>query len=94
MGAQAVIGPQWEAEARKIYDNYTIYHQGGGAEQSVFDVATGAASSRSSRLLHRLEGAILLAEHGRLLDIGCGNGTTSGPRRDSPRLVAGRTRSE
>ena len=75
-GAQAVIGPQWEAEARKIYDNYTIYHQGGGAEQSVFDVATGAASSRSSRLLHRLKERFPFAEHGRLLDIGCGNGTT------------------
>ena len=47
-GAQAVIGPQWEAEARKIYDNYTIYHQGGGAEQSVFDVATGALGWEAS----------------------------------------------
>lgn len=75
-GAQAVISPQWEAEARKIYDDYTIYHQGGGVEQSVFDTATGAASSRSSRLLHRLQKELPLAPHGRLLDVGCGNGTT------------------
>lgn len=75
-GAQAVICPQWEAEARKIYDNYTIYHQGGGIEQSVFDTATGAASSRSSRLLQRLKKELPLPPHGRLLDVGCGNGTT------------------
>jgi 2-polyprenyl-3-methyl-5-hydroxy-6-metoxy-1,4-benzoquinol methylase len=74
--AQAVISPQWEEEARKIYDRYTIYHQGGGAEQSVFDATTGAASSRSSRLLHRLHKELPLPSKGRLLDVGCGNGTT------------------
>lgn len=45
-------------------------------EQSVFDTATGAASSRSSRLLQRLKKELPFAPHGRLLDIGCGNGTT------------------
>jgi hypothetical protein len=74
-GAQAVIGPQWEAEARKIYDNYTIYHQGGGAEQRI-------RCRHRRQLAHArhdsspAEGAIPFAEHGRLLDIGCGNGTT------------------
>lgn len=75
-GAQAVISPQWEAEARKIYDRYTIYHQSGGVEQSVFDAATGAAKSRSSRLLDRLKEEFPFSPEGRLLDIGCGNGTT------------------
>jgi len=75
-GAQAVISPQWEAEARQIYDRYTIYHQSGGVEQSVFDAATGAASSRSSRLLHRLKEELPFPPVGRLLDIGCGNGST------------------
>jgi SAM-dependent methyltransferase len=74
--AQAIISPQWEEEARKIYDHYTIYHQSGGAEQSVFDATTGAASSRSSRLLRRLKGEFSLPVQGRLLDVGCGNGTT------------------
>lgn len=74
--AQAVISPNWEAESRKIYESYTIYHQGGGAEQSVFDATTGAASSRSSRLLHRLHKELPLPAKGRLLDVGCGNGTT------------------
>ncbi|MEY2489240.1 MAG: hypothetical protein QOC70_1182 [Verrucomicrobiota bacterium] len=75
-GAQAVISRQWEEESRKIYERYTIYHQSGGTEQSVFDAATGAASSRSSRLLHRLNEELPFPSHGRLLDIGCGNGTT------------------
>jgi SAM-dependent methyltransferase len=74
--AQAVISPQWEEEARQIYDRYTIYHQSGGTEQSVFDAATGAASSRSSRLLRRLKEEFSLPSQGRLLDVGCGNGTT------------------
>jgi trans-aconitate methyltransferase len=74
--AQAIISPQWEEEARKIYDHYTIYHQSGGAEQSVLDATTGAASSRSSRLLRRLNEEFPLPSHGRLLDVGCGNGTT------------------
>ena len=74
--AQAVISFQWEEEARKIYDRYTIYHQSGGAEQSVFDATTGAARSRSSRLLRRLNEEFPLPSRGRLLDVGCGNGTT------------------
>jgi SAM-dependent methyltransferase len=75
-GAQAVISPQWETEAHHIYDRYTIYHQSGGVEQSVFDAATGAAKSRSSKLLHRLREELPFSPEGRLLDIGCGNGTT------------------
>ena len=74
--AQAVISPRWEEEAHKIYDSYTIYHQSGGAEQSVFDAATGAASSRSSRLLQHLKEELPFPSRGRLLDIGCGNGNT------------------
>jgi trans-aconitate methyltransferase len=74
--AQAIISPQWEAEARAIYDAYTIYHQSGGAEQSVFDPATGAATARSTQLLRRLKKDVPFADQGRLLDIGCGNGAT------------------
>ena len=76
-GAQAVTSPQWENESRQIYDRYTIFHQSGGAEQNVFDSTTGAASSRSSRLLQRLKEEMApFPEHGRLLDVGCGNGNT------------------
>lgn len=75
-GAQAVIGPQWEADARKIYDSYTIYHQGNGVDQAVFDAETGAASRRSLRLFRRLKEELPLPPRGRLLDVGCGTGAT------------------
>lgn len=74
--AQAIISRQWEEESRRIYDRYSIYHQSGGVEQSVFDAATGVASSRSSRLLNRLKEELPFSPRGRLLDVGCGNGNT------------------
>ena len=70
------FGPQWEADARKIYDSYTIYHQGNGVDQAVFDAETGAASRRSLRLFRRLKEELPLPPRGRLLDVGCGTGTT------------------
>jgi 2-polyprenyl-3-methyl-5-hydroxy-6-metoxy-1,4-benzoquinol methylase len=72
--AQAVLDRIWHSEAKQIYEDYTIYHQSKGVEQSVFDQASGQAISRSSRLLERLRAEIALPETGRLMDIGCGNG--------------------
>lgn len=72
--AQAVLDEQWHAEARDIYDHYTIYHTSKGVEQSVFDQASGQAMSRSSRLVKRFLSELLLPPRGRLLDVGCGNG--------------------
>ena len=74
--AQTIISPQWEAEARAIYDAYTIYHQSEGAEQTVFNPATGEPATRSATLLQRLTREISFPERARLLDIGCGNGAT------------------
>ena len=65
---------KWEQEAAQIYQQYTIYHQSNGAEQSVFDQASGAATSRSTKLVERLRREVALPKPGRLLDIGCGNG--------------------
>jgi SAM-dependent methyltransferase len=72
--AQKLIGPGWRDEIKQIYDGYAIYHQGAGAEQAVFDQTSGAAQARSDRLIGRLAEAIDFPEHGRALDIGCGNG--------------------
>jgi 2-polyprenyl-3-methyl-5-hydroxy-6-metoxy-1,4-benzoquinol methylase len=72
--AQAVLDPKWHDEAKQIYEAYTIYHQSKGVEQSVFDQASGQATSRSTRLLRRLLQEIELPVNGRLMDIGCGNG--------------------
>jgi len=72
--AQAMLDRAWHDEAKQIYDAYTIYHQSKGIEQSVFDQASGAAVSRSARLLQRLRAEVPLPVSGRLMDIGCGNG--------------------
>lgn len=71
---QAIADDGWREEASQIYRNYSIWHQSGGAEQSVFD-AFGQAASRSRRILDRLQREIALPVRGRLLDIGCGNGS-------------------
>lgn len=71
---QKALGPDWWADADRIYREYTIYHQSDGAEQAVFAEASGEPASRSSRLLERLEREVAIPDDGCLLDIGCGNG--------------------
>lgn len=71
---QKEMDDTWRDEAEAILRDYAIYHQGGGAEQAVFEERSGKASPRSARLLQRLFSRVELGESGRLLDIGCGNG--------------------
>lgn len=71
---QKPVTPQWLAEIERIYDAYSIYHQGDGVEQSVFDDASGKPMPRSERLFSQFKANTNLLESGRLLDIGCGNG--------------------
>ncbi len=72
---QTPITPQWQAEADQIYAGYTIYHQSGGAEQNVFQARSGAGKPRSEQLIQALRAACPLPGQGRLLDVGCGNGS-------------------
>ncbi len=72
--AQAIIDPVWHADAKRIYSDYSPYHQSGGVEQNVFDPVSGAASARSAQLVRRLFASVPLPVTGKLLDIGCGNG--------------------
>ena len=58
-----------------IYAGYAIYHQGGGAEQALFD-PQGQAAPRSFLLVEALCSRLALPPSGRLLDVGCGNGAT------------------
>jgi hypothetical protein len=71
---QTLVDRAWEADCREIYDGYTIYFQGGGREQPVFDSSSGAARARSEAIVQALISRAGLPEKGRWLDIGCGNG--------------------
>lgn len=64
------------AEIDDIYKTYTIYHQAAGAEQAVFEQASGLPASRSVRLLETFRDRAGLKATGRMLDVGCGNGAT------------------
>ncbi len=71
---QKIVDDEWNREVSELYAGYAIYDQAAGAEQAVFDQTTGAAASRSSRLLAALRNAVDLPAKGRMLDVGCGNG--------------------
>jgi SAM-dependent methyltransferase len=71
---QKSVDDDWKREIAKIYSEYAIYHQSGGAEQVVYPAADGMAVSRSVVLLRKLADAVALPARGRLLDVGCGNG--------------------
>lgn len=73
---QKPASEEYEDECRAIYEGYAVYHQGGGKEQRVFDQENqGRSSSRSEFLLERMLERWPLPPSGRLLDIGCGNGS-------------------
>ncbi len=68
---------RWQAEAAAIYARYDIFRQAaGGAEQRVFDQASGTSLRRSDIVLQRLRSMHPFAATGRALDVGCGNGPT------------------
>lgn len=71
---QAVTSETWHKEIKEIYEAYTIYHQSGGVEQSVFS-PSGQSTTRSTVLFDILAKHHDLSKPGRLLDIGCGNGS-------------------
>ncbi len=71
---QKVIDAEWRREIGRIYADYSIYHQSDGVEQAVFDQSSGGALRRSGGLVERLRRSLPLPPHGRLLDVGCGNG--------------------
>ncbi len=63
-------------EIDEIYRSYTIYHQAAGAEQAVFEQASGLPASRSVKLMDTFRQYANLKLTGRMLDVGCGNGAT------------------
>ena len=68
---------RWREEAAAIYSRYAIFRQAaGGAEQRVFNQASGTSLRRSDIVLKRLNAAYPFPAAGRALDVGCGNGPT------------------
>src|SRR5271166_2701025 len=68
-GLQKIVNEAWNREVADLYAGYAIYDQAAGVEQAVFDQATGAAASRSTRLLEALRNAVELPPTGRMLDV-------------------------
>jgi SAM-dependent methyltransferase len=64
----------WRDEIRRIYEAYQIYHLSGGAEQVIFS-PDGAPAPRSRMLTRFVVDRLPARNPGRLLDIGCGNGS-------------------
>lgn len=71
---QKITDDQWLSEISKIYQEYDVYHQSNGEEQSIYDIDTGAPSKRSKALCDFLQQSIPLGETGNILDFGCANG--------------------
>lgn len=72
---QKALTPNWHQEVAEIYAGYAVYAQAEGGEQLSFDSDSGANRSRSTTIVHWLEQQSNLPDSGRLLDIGCGNGS-------------------
>ncbi|MFQ3907394.1 MULTISPECIES: class I SAM-dependent methyltransferase [Leptospira] len=64
----------WRGEVEEIYKNYSIYHQGNGLEQVIFQNGPGLFKNRSFQIISKLKEYGFLSNTGKLLDIGCGNG--------------------
>ena len=71
---QKRIDDDYRALTNQIYKNYKIYDQAGGAEQAVF-TQSGDSVPRSKVILDWLTTNINLKDQGKLLEIGCGNGS-------------------
>src|SRR3974390_2214012 len=65
----------WRKEIGSIYDNYDIYYQSMGVEQSVFNFGRGTPRLRSQGLLEHVHEVHPLGTMGVILDVGCGKGT-------------------
>jgi trans-aconitate methyltransferase len=72
---QKTIDDTWRGHTEKIYRAYDIYHQSQGREQMVFESESGKASPRSQPIFDFVNASVGLRDTGRLLDIGCGNGS-------------------
>lgn len=71
---QKDISAQWLKDIRKIYATYEMYPLSNGSEPLIF-AEDGTSRPRSGVLLDGLIPQLSLPEQGRILDVGCGNGS-------------------
>jgi SAM-dependent methyltransferase len=79
---QKPVDAAWAEESRRIYEDYSIYHQGGGKEPALYVGGFERLVERSVQLFRSALAEVPLKPRGRLLDVGCGNGAalrTVGP---------------
>jgi len=72
---QHIVNKTWRQEIEKIYSEYQIYHQGNGAENAIISSNGGPSTPRSQKILERFNVEIDPPSEGKILDVGCGNGT-------------------
>jgi len=72
---QKVPDEKWFGEIDRIYKAYQIYNLSAGSEQVIFSEA-GVAAPRSGALVDFIVRNAGAGETGKLIDIGCGNGST------------------
>ena len=73
---QKIPNVRFLSEIKDIYENYQAYEIAEGEEQLVFDSSTGALLRRSELIVRELGASGLIADTGKILDIGCGHGVT------------------
>lgn len=70
---QSNMDDEWFREIERIYQQYQIYSQSNGAEQSSYNSNTGLGLNRSQKIVNQLQ-SYLPKQKANLLDYGCGNG--------------------
>ena len=71
---QKPVSHKWQRAVKDIYNGYDIYKQAGGLEQRAFDQTSGNNEARSKQIVSWLID-LPVPKQGKLLDIGCGNGS-------------------
>lgn len=70
---QKLVTDGWRADIERIYDQYDLNHQSGGADPVVFNSVYGPGP-RAAILVRHLADLHNLPSRGSVLDIGCANG--------------------